>query len=122
MALTNVSRRPFTRLFCGGMLDWLGKIGAGVAVGAKHIIVHGDVQGVGFRYFAQRAAVRLGLAGNVRNCPDSTVEIVAQGESSRVAEFISEVRKGPRSGRVDRLEIEDIPVSAKCRAFLIEGW
>jgi len=91
-------------------------------VEAKHIIVHGDVQGVGFRYFAQRAADRLGLTGNVRNCPDGTVEIFAEGKSDRMADFIGEVRRGPRSGRVDRLEIEDDPPSGKYRAFMIEGW
>jgi len=89
---------------------------------AKHIVVHGDVQGVGFRYFVQGTAARFGLTGNVRNCPDSTVEIVAEGESDRMADFISEVRRGPRMARVDRLDIEDIPPSGKYRAFLIVGW
>jgi len=91
-------------------------------VEARHIVVHGDVQGVGFRYFVQRAAARLGLTGNVRNCPDGTVEIVAEGESDRMADFISEVRRGPRVGRVDRLEIEEIPPGGRYRAFMIEGW
>ena len=92
-----------------------------MALEAKHIVVHGDVQGVGFRYFVQRVAVRLGIGGNVRNCPDSTVEIVAEGEPDRMVDFVREVRKGPRLGRVDRLEIEDIPPRGN-HAFLIEGW
>lgn len=93
-----------------------------MSVEAKHIVVHGDVQGVGFRYFVQRAATRLGLTGNVRNCPDSSVEIVAEGESDRMADFIMEVQRGPRLARVYRLDIEDIPLRGRYRAFLIEGW
>ena len=93
-----------------------------MSIEAKLIVVHGDVQGVGFRYFVQRAAIRLGLTGNVCNCHDSTVEIVAQGESNRMADFIGEVRRGPRLARVDRLDIEDIPPHGNYRAFLIEGW
>ena len=89
---------------------------------AKHIVVHGDVQGVGFRYFVQRAAMRLGLTGNVRNCHDSTVEIVAEGPADKMAELVSEVQTGPRQARVDRLEIEDIPPHGKYRSFAIEGW
>jgi acylphosphatase len=93
-----------------------------MAVEAKLIVVHGDVQGVGFRYFVQRVANRLGITGNVRNCPDSTVEIIAQAESDRMADFIREVQRGPRLARVDRLEIEEIPPRGNHAAFLIEGW
>ncbi len=93
-----------------------------MAVQAKHIVVYGDVQGVGFRYFVQRAANRLGITGNVQNCPDSTVEIVAEGELDRLADFVREVQRGPRLARVDRLEIEDIPPRGNHAAFLIEGW
>ncbi len=93
-----------------------------MALEAKHIVVYGDVQGVGFRYFVQRAANRFGIAGNVRNCADSTVEIVAEGEADHMADFVREVRKGPRLARVDRLEVEDIPARGNHTAFLIEGW
>ena len=93
-----------------------------MSVEAKHIVVHGDVQGVGFRYFVQRAAARLGLTGNVRNCLDFTVEIVVEGESDRMTDFLDEVQRGPRMARIDRLDIEDIPPGGKYRTFLIEGW
>jgi acylphosphatase len=91
-------------------------------VRAKQIRVHGRVQGVGFRYFVQRAGSRLGLTGNVRNCPDDTVEIVVAGDTELIEEFLKEVTKGPPLSRVERLEINDIAPVQKFRSFQIEGW
>jgi acylphosphatase len=89
---------------------------------AKHIVVHGMVQGVGFRYFVQRLGTRLALTGSVRNCPDSTVEICAEGDRQKIAEFLAEVRRGPRLAEVTRLDIEDVVPHGKYRTFVIEGW
>jgi acylphosphatase len=89
---------------------------------AKQIIVHGRVQGVGFRYFVQHVGTRLGLTGNVRNCPDYTVEIVVEGTADRIADFIQQVEKGPSLARVQKLDIVDIPVQGTYGSFLIEGW
>jgi acylphosphatase len=91
-------------------------------VRAKQIRVHGRVQGVGFRYFVQRAGNRLGLTGNVRNCPDDTVEIVVAGDPELIEEFLKEVTKGPPLSRVERLEINDVVPVEKFRTFQIEGW
>ncbi len=88
----------------------------------KHIIVHGRVQGVGFRYFVYDVAVELDLTGNVRNCPDSTVEIVVAGRAGEIAEFVRRVEQGPPMARVERLEIHDMPSRVKYRSFQIEGW
>ena len=93
-----------------------------MAAHAKRIIVHGRVQGVGFRYFVQHLGDRLGLAGNVRNCPDSTVEIVVEGGSKAIAEFIKQVEKGPSLARVQRVDVVDIPVQGTYGSFMIEGW
>ena len=54
---------------------------------ARKFLIHGDVQGVGYRFFAQRAAARHQVIGYVRNCPDGTVEAVAQGQAADVEEF-----------------------------------
>jgi len=89
---------------------------------AKHIVVHGMVQGVGFRYFVRRVGSRLGLTGNVCNCDDGTVEIVVEGNPRRLAEFVQEVRQGPPMAHVDRLEIRDIPAEGNYSTFQIEGW
>jgi acylphosphatase len=89
---------------------------------AKHIVVHGMVQGVGFRWFVQRIGTRLGVTGNVCNLPDSTVEIMVEGDARRIQEFIEAVATGPSLSRVERLEIHDITPSGNYRSFLIEGW
>jgi len=89
---------------------------------AKRIVVHGRVQGVGFRYFVQHVGDRLGLCGNVRNRLDSTVEIVVEGAADKVAEFIKRVEEGPPLAWVQRVDIADIPAQGAYRSFSIEGW
>jgi acylphosphatase len=93
-----------------------------VAVIAKHIIVHGRVQGVGFRYFVQHIGNRLGLVGNVRNCPDSTVEIVVEGDARGIADFIKRVEQGPSMAWVRRVDVLDLTVQGTYGTFSIEGW
>jgi acylphosphatase len=93
-----------------------------MATCARQITVHGRVQGVGFRYFVQDIGNRLGVVGNVRNRPDSTVEIVVQGSEKKIADFIKQVEKGPALARVQRLDVMDIPVHDTYGSFSIEGW
>ncbi len=93
-----------------------------MAVRAKQIIVHGRVQGVGFRYFVQHFGNRLGLCGNVRNCPDSTVEIIVEGDAAKISDLIKKVETGPALARVQRVDVTDIPVTGAYSTFLIEGW
>lgn len=73
---------------------------------SAHIVVQGLVQGVGFRYFVFRVAVRLGLGGYVRNLYDGNVEVLAEGERSLVEELIKDLKIGPRSAHVKDLTIE----------------
>jgi len=89
---------------------------------AKHIVVHGLVQGVGFRYFVQSAGRRLGLTGDVRNLPDSTVEIVVEGDNGKIKEFVKAVKGGPSTACVERLDLHDLAPSGKYNSFLVEGW
>jgi acylphosphatase len=91
-------------------------------VKAKQIIVHGKVQGVGFRYFVQHVARKLGLTGNVRNCPDSTVEIQVEGNAGDIERLIEEVKEGPPLSWVHRVDVVDIPAKGIYSSFLIEGW
>jgi acylphosphatase len=77
---------------------------------AKRFIIAGQVQGVGFRYFACRAAESCGVNGTVRNMPDGTVEAVAGGDEAAVEAFRAELERGPRAGRVDRVAAEPVPV------------
>jgi len=93
-----------------------------MAAEAKRIIVHGRVQGVGFRFFVRDLGERLGLAGNVWNRYDRAVEIVVEGGPEQIAEFIQEVEMGPPMARVLRLEVEDLPATGAASRFQIEGW
>lgn len=73
-------------------------------------IVEGRVQGVGFRWFVERVAMRLGLVGWVKNDADGSVETIAEGESASIEEFIAELWRGPSSASVfDVKIIEEAP-------------
>ena len=67
-------------------------------------IVHGRVQGVGFRYFVERAARDLGLAGYVKNRADSTVEVYAVGGREPLDRLEQYLWAGPSFARVDSVE------------------
>jgi len=75
---------------------------------ARRVTVAGRVQGVGFRFFAERAARELGVTGWVRNLPDGKVESLAEGEEDAVARYLERLREGPRLGRVTEVLIEDV--------------
>ena len=68
--------------------------------------VHGRVQGVFYRLSAQTEARRLGLTGWVRNCPDGTVEMVAEGDRAALEQLLSYCWKGPAAARVDEIETD----------------
>jgi acylphosphatase len=73
----------------------------------RHYLVEGRVQGVGFRFFVRTAAAREGLHGWVRNLPGGSVEIVAEGEVEALDRFEHQIRQGPRSSYVARVEVTD---------------
>ncbi len=58
-------------------------------------IVHGRVQGVGFRFFVLRQAVALGLKGWVRNLAEGTVEVLAEGDAASLRELLTALQEGP---------------------------
>jgi len=69
--------------------------------------VRGRVQGVGFRFFAERAARELGIRGWVRNLPDGSVETLAEGEDEAVQRYLERLRKGPLGSRVDAVDVTE---------------
>ena len=75
----------------------------------KRFLIQGIVQGVGFRYFARRAARDLRLAGYVRNLADGSVEAVARGDERTLAALEEALRRGPSASRVDSVKVEDHP-------------
>jgi acylphosphatase len=68
--------------------------------------IFGDVQGVGFRYFAQSHARRLGLEGYVRNRYDGAVEVEAEGRVDDLDQFLAALRQGPRSARIEDVRVQ----------------
>ncbi|MGI6125439.1 MAG: acylphosphatase [Planifilum sp.] len=73
----------------------------------KRYVVHGRVQGVGFRYHVYQEALRIGIRGWVKNCPDGTVAIDAEGPAPQMKQFEEAVQKGSPVSRVTHLEIRD---------------
>ena len=73
----------------------------------RRVIVEGFVQGVGYRDFARRAALRLGVSGWVRNRADGTVEALVEGAPANVEAMLAEMRRGPRGAEVTGLKLLD---------------
>ncbi len=82
----------------------------GNSVQAKRFFVAGLVQGVGFRFFAQRVAARLGMAGYVKNLRDGRVEVYAIGSPAQMDALRSELRRGPRAASVSEVGEQDAEV------------
>jgi len=85
---------------------------------AKHIIFVGRVQGVGFRFTVHRIAIRHQLNGFVRNLPDGTVEVLAQGSSENIDNCIQDI-EASFAGYIREARINDIPAEPKYKDFRI---
>src|SRR4051794_15152915 len=88
---------------------------------AKTYRVRGRVQGVGFRWYVEREAQTLGIAGWVRNRSDGTVEVLAQGSREQLFSLRSKLQQGPRASRVDDVEEVESQVQQEMKNFRIEG-
>jgi len=73
----------------------------------RHIIVRGRVQGVGYRAFVEREALRRGVEGWVRNRRDGSVEAVFAGALEKVDAVVEACRRGPYSARVEQIDQRD---------------
>jgi acylphosphatase len=88
---------------------------------AKKFTVSGRVQGVGFRFFAERWANQLGICGYVKNCWEGTVEVYAIGDEISLEEFKRHLAEGPRSARVSHIEECDEDIDERRTRFAVEG-
>jgi acylphosphatase len=79
--------------------------------------VYGQVQGVGFRYFARQTARHLSLRGYVRNREDRSVEVVAEGERRSLDRFLAQLRQGPSAASVERVDVKWLPSRHAFRGF-----
>jgi acylphosphatase len=86
---------------------------------ARHYVVSGRVQRVGFRYFVYDTACAEGVAGWVRNLPDGTVEVSAEGEADAIDRFDRALRRGPIGARVDGVEADVFPPTGRQVGFVV---
>jgi len=85
---------------------------------AKHIIFVGRVQGVGFRFTAYHIANRHQLTGFVRNLPDGSVEMLAQGQPQDIGDFLEDV-KNDFAGYIRETRIDEVSPDPKYTDFRI---
>ncbi len=87
----------------------------------RHYLIRGRVQGVGYRYFALKAAERCGIQGYVRNLSSGDVEVYAEAEENQLRDFKEELERGPHGARVSGVLEEDLPATETYSSFLIRG-
>ncbi|MDX8335706.1 MULTISPECIES: acylphosphatase [Cetobacterium] len=83
-----------------------------------HFIIKGHVQGVGYRITTYLNATRLGVNGTVKNLPDDSVEVFAQGEEKIIDNFKKYLKIGPSMSRVDEIQ-ETIEDKSKFESFQV---
>lgn len=83
--------------------------------------VKGVVQGVGFRYFARREAVRLGLTGWVANQSDGSVEAAAEGPRAALAQFVERMSAGPPGSSVTDVDVWWGPATGGFTGFAVRS-
>ena len=88
---------------------------------ARRFIVRGRVQGVGFRWFVEREAHILQIAGWVRNHHDGSVEVLAIGTRDQLSGLRSRLQEGPRAARVDDVEELEAEPVAGLNSFQVRG-
>ncbi|HED30795.1 MAG TPA: acylphosphatase [Prosthecochloris aestuarii] len=81
--------------------------------------VRGHVQGVGFRMFIYRTALKLGLSGTVRNADNGEVEIDAQGTEGMIAELLKAARTGPPSAEVSSVAVSELAPDPELQQFKV---
>lgn len=86
----------------------------------KEILVSGRVQFVMFRDYAMRTARKLNIAGFVKNIPSGEVYIVAQGEDSRLKEFLDFIKRGSYLSKVENISVKDLEEEMSYANFVIE--
>ena len=87
---------------------------------ARKYFVSGEVQGVGYRFFAQRVAARHQVVGYVRNLADGRVEVHAEGSPEGVEGFKHDLAAGPQHARVEGVEEVSLDPTGSYKSFRIE--
>lgn len=87
---------------------------------ARKFLIRGEVQGVGYRFFAQRAAASHQVVGYVKNLPDGSVEALVEGPAPSVEAFRNELATGPRFSRVEQVEEIFVEPTGRYSLFRVE--
>jgi len=82
-----------------------------------HLRINGLVQGVGYRFFCLQRARHLGVTGTVRNLPDGCVEVVAEGDKGALNTLIHELKVGPFTASVRKIDIDWRPYTGEYKNF-----
>lgn len=77
------------------------------------IIFHGKVQGVGFRYFTYKTALKYNIGGSVKNLADGTVELIINDKSKNIKSFLEEIKKGNGIMDIEKMEKREYKCSKK---------
>jgi acylphosphatase len=86
---------------------------------ARRYVVTGRVQGVGFRFFTEAAAMREGVHGWVRNLPNGSVEARIEGDAEAVGRVEAAIRRGPPSSYVDEVTVEEEAPTGRVTGFSV---
>ena len=84
-------------------------------------VVRGYVQGVGFRWFVEREAARLGVDGWVANRADGAVEVVAEGPPDALSQLVLQLWEGPSGSAVSDVEVAHEPARGNIPGFTIRS-
>lgn len=85
-----------------------------------HLNIQGVVQGVGFRHHTRMKASELGLTGYVKNLPDGTVEVIVEGETQEINQFLDWAHHGPSAAQVKQVDIHYEDANGEFSSFTIE--
>ena len=90
----------------------------------KHVSIRvsGRVQGVCFRAYAQKRAIDFGLSGYVKNMPDNSVYMEAEGADEDVDKLVEWARQGPPAARVTDIQVNFSNYLRKFEGFEIRYW
>jgi acylphosphatase len=83
------------------------------------VFIDGRVQGVAYRFFAEKYALRLGVTGWVRNLSDGRVEVLAEGTAEHIETFLARLKEGPSLARVDGFDVRREASTGEFRDFRI---
>ncbi len=83
------------------------------------VFAAGRVQGVAYRFFAEKCAGRMGITGWVRNLRDGRVEVLAEGTGEDVEAFLERLREGPSLARVDSFAVQREASTGEFRDFQV---